>query len=609
MSSKESNTMQTSKARNGSSEGPQKTSSATSRSSRMTKSGGTDADSSTAKLSLTKTPTDRSPKVLDRRSPKSSPRSPAEKRRPSRLSELESQLPQLQEELKKTKDQLSSSEASKKQAQQEAEDFKKQLLAMTEKLEDSKNQLVEFSAVEEARLQELRKISQDRDRAWQSELEAIQKQHSVDSAALTSAMNEIHRLKVQLEMVLKSEADQANHTDEAQTELQALKQDLADTLSIVENLKTELYNSEKAEAEAEAKVVETQQQLEVAKLTVETLRSEGMKLMELFKSSISELEESRARVSSLEETLKKLQEDQLVAGGSSPPRSLDSEVERLKSALQAAEITYEEEQTRITTQIRSAYEMVESVKVESELRRSELESALKNAMDELAELKTSLLDKETELQSLSDMNADLEEKLGRGQLKQVEPELESKLSKSVADVAELKANLMDKENELQSISEENEQLKLELGKKEVENTKSYEEAIAEMELAKAKEKEAVMKLGYVTEEADKSSQRAARVSEQLEAAQTVNSEMEAELRRLRVQSDQWRKAAEAAAAVLTTGNNGRLVDRSSSLDAEYQSVAGKLMNSPFSDDLDDDSPKKKNNVLRKFGGLWKKGPK
>ncbi|KAJ6843024.1 interactor of constitutive active ROPs 2, chloroplastic-like isoform X3 [Iris pallida] len=481
---------------------------------------------------------------------------------------------------------------------------------MTEKLEDSKNQLVEFSAVEEARLQELRKISQDRDRAWQSELEAIQKQHSVDSAALTSAMNEIHRLKVQLDMVLKSEADQANHTDEAQTELQALKQDLADTLSIVENLKTELYNSEKAEAEAEAKVVETQQQLEVAKLTVETLRSEGMKLMELFKSSISELEESRARVSSLEETLKKLQEDQLLAGGSSPPHSLDSEVERLKSALQAAEITYEEEQTRITTQIRSAYEMVESVKIESELRQSELESALKNAMDELAELKTSLLDKETELQSLSDMNADLEEKLGTGQLKQVEPELESKLTKSVADVAELKANLMDKENELQSISEENEQLKLEMGKKEVENTKSYEAAITEMELAKAKEKEAVMKLGYVTEEADKSSQRAVRMSEQLEAAQTVNSEMEAELRRLRVQSDQWRKAAEAAAAVLTTGNNGRHVDRSSSLDAEYQSVAGKLMNSPFSDDLDDDSPKKKNNnVLRKFGGLWKKGPK
>ncbi|KAJ6825107.1 interactor of constitutive active ROPs 2, chloroplastic-like isoform X3 [Iris pallida] len=602
--------MQTSKARNGPSEGPQKTSSVTSRSSRMTKSGGTEADSSTAKLSLTKTPTDRSPKVLERRSPKSSPRSPAEKRRPSRLSELESQLPQLQEDLKKTKDQLSSSEASKKQAQQEAEDFKKQLLAMTEKLEDSKNQLVEFSAVEEARLQELRKISQDRDRAWQSELEAIQKQHSVDSAALTSAMNEIHRLKVQLDMVLKSEADQANHTDEAQTELQALKQDLADTLSIVENLKTELYNSEKAEAEAEAKVVETQQQLEVAKLTVETLRSEGMKLMELFKSSISELEESRARVSSLEETLKKLQEDQLLAGGSSPPHSLDSEVERLKSALQAAEITYEEEQTRITTQIRSAYEMVESVKIESELRQSELESALKNAMDELAELKTSLLDKETELQSLSDMNADLEEKLGTGQLKQVEPELESKLTKSVADVAELKANLMDKENELQSISEENEQLKLEMGKKEVENTKSYEAAITEMELAKAKEKEAVMKLGYVTEEADKSSQRAVRMSEQLEAAQTVNSEMEAELRRLRVQSDQWRKAAEAAAAVLTTGNNGRHVDRSSSLDAEYQSVAGKLMNSPFSDDLDDDSPKKKNNnVLRKFGGLWKKGPK
>lgn len=526
------------------------------------------------------------------------------------MAEMDAQLTQLQEDLKKTKDQLSLSESLKKQAQKEAEDIKQQLQAMTAKLEDSQNQLMELSEAEESRLQELRVISQERDRAWESELEALQNQHSVDSQALSSAMNEIHRLKLQLEMVVNSEEDQARQSERAKTELQALKQEMVETLSTLEKLKLDLSNSEKAESEAEAKVVETEQQLEVAKATMETLRSEGLKLVESYRSSMSELEESRGRVSFLEETVKKLQDDHLIAGNSSTLGSLEMEVEQLRSALQAAEIKYEEEQTRIASQIQSAYEIADQVKAESGMRESELESALKNAKAELAELKATLLDKENELQGISDMNDELKAKLEKGPVNQMGSEDESKLMNSVADIAELKANLMDKENELQCISEENEQLKLEIAKRETENSKSYEAAIAEMELAKAKEKEALMKLEYITEEAYERNEKAARVAEQLEAAQAMNSEMEAELRRLRVQSDQWRKAAEAAAAVLTTGNNNeRFVERTSSLDANYQSVAGKLMHSPFSDDLDDESPKKKNGgMLRKFG-LWKKSPK
>lgn len=108
-------------------------------------------------------------------------------------------------------------------------------------------------------------------------------------------------------------------------------------------------------------------------------------------------------------------------------------------------------------------------------------------------------------------------------------------------------------------------------------------------------------------EADKSSRKAARITEQLDAAQAANSEMEAELRRLKVQADQWRKAAEAAAAMLSTGNNGKYVERTGSLD--YNTIGGKL-GSPYSEDLDDDSPKKKNsNMLKKIGVLLKKGQK
>ncbi|CAN1274887.1 Interactor of constitutive active ROPs 3 [Linum perenne] len=112
-----------------------------------------------------------------------------------------------------------------------------------------------------------------------------------------------------------------------------------------------------------------------------------------------------------------------------------------------------------------------------------------------------------------------------------------------------------------------------------------------------------MKLGYITEEADKSSRRAARVTEQLDASQAANSEMEAELRRLKVQADQWRKAAEAAASMLSTGNNN-----GNSNNVNYTTIAGAMVGSPFSEDMDDDSMKKKNgNVLKKIGVFWKKG--
>lgn len=119
--------------------------------------------------------------------------------------------------------------------------------------------------------------------------------------------------------------------------------------------------------------------------------------------------------------------------------------------------------------------------------------------------------------------------------------------------------------------------------------------VAEVELARAKEQEAVTKLGIATEELGRSSIRAARLTEQLSAAQAVKEEMESELKRLRVQSEQWRKAAEAAMAVLTTGKNESFV---------------KLMNAPFSDNLDDESAKTRNNtMLRRMGDMWKKGQK
>lgn len=536
------------------------------------------------------------------------------KQRPNRVSELESLLAQLQEDLKKAKDQLNSAESWKRQAQQEAEEAKSQMLAMSAKLEESQQQLMELSVSEDDRIQELRMLSQERDKAWQSELEAVQKQHSMDSSALASSMNEIQKLKAQLDRMADSEANQSWHAESAHAEVQNLRVELSETLSLVQQLRTELGDCKESEAQAMEVVSKTRAQLEAANSTIELLRKDGMKAMESCNSLSAEFEQSKARVKSLEGLVSKLQaelingnsqnhgENEEVNGLKAELSSVKSEVVQLRSALDAAEMRYQEEFIRSTLQIRNAYEQVERTKSELGQKEADLASELKQAKACIEELKTQLMDKETELQSISEENEGLSLKIVKNVSSQCEEsELAMELKKSEAVLAELKASLLDKETQLQGLSEENEMLKMEIKSKENESSKANDEVV---EAARAAEREALMKLGYATEEADKNSRRAARVTEQLDAAQAVNTEMEAELRRLKVQSDQWRKAAEAAAAMLSTGNNGKLVERTGSLDNNAYNPMG----SPYSEDMDDDSPKKKNgNVLKKIGVLWKKG--
>ncbi|KAJ7972441.1 Interactor of constitutive active ROPs [Quillaja saponaria] len=620
--------MQTPKGRAGTLEVPQRKSPATPRTARQLKTSGSDSNSlSSSPNPTSKTPKDRSPKVIERKSP----RSPMfEKKLPSRVSELESQLAQLQEDLMKTKDQLISSESWKRRAQQEAEEAKKQLSAMSEKLEESQQQLLELSNSEDARLQELQKISQDRDRAWQSELEAVQKQHSMDSAALASALNEIQKLKLQLARVSESEATQTKNAELAHADIQDLKIELAETVALVEKLKTEMHDYKEAEECALEIMDKTQMQLKSANANAEMLRSDAIKAMDVCKSLAMELEQSRAQVKSLEELANKLQVDQVSSGNknmSSPANdtnlaqeneeikeidqlkveliSAKSEVGQLRTALDASEIRYQEEYIQTTLQIRSAFEQVERTKSESCLRESELDEELKRANAHIEELRENLLDKESQLQSISEKNEGSNLRIQQEQPSERESQLVMELKQLDADLAESKARLLDRETELQSITEENNTLKVEIQKTDIEKNK-FNDVVASAEAARVAEREALMKLAYITEEADKSNRRVALVTEQLDAVQAANSEIEAELRRLKVQSDQWRKAAEAAAAMLSTGNSGKFVDQTGSLDNSYNSITSKVC-SPYLEDTDDESPKKKNtNMLKKIGVLWKK---
>lgn len=549
------------------------------------------------------------------------------------MSELESQLAQLQEDLKKTKEQLNASDSWKRRAQQEAEEAKKQLSAMSARLEESQQQLLEITTSEDTRVEELRQLSQDRDKAWQSELDAVQKQQSMDSAALGSAMNEIQRLKFQLEKVAESEAAQTKHAESAYAEMQNLRIELTETLSLVEKLKNELSYCKESESQALEDVRKSQMQLETANANLEMLRSDGIKATEAYNTLSLELELSKARVKSLEELVSKLQNDLLNSSNKlaesmgdvhlSQKNGENEEIDKLKgeldlarnelrqlrSALDASETRYQEEYIQSTLQIRSAYEQLEGAKSESSQREADLQTELKNVKALIEELRANLLDKETELQSISEENEGLNLKIKTNESNERDSKLAVELKKLEAEVVELKASILDKETELMSLTEQNGMLKMEIESREMERNKVNDEAISLAEAARVAEREALMKVGFLTEEADKSSRRAARVTEQLDAAQAASTEMEAELRKLKVQSDQWRKAAEAATAMLSAGNNGKFVERTGSLDGQYSPMIGNT-GSPYCEELDDDSPKKKNaNMLKKFGVLWKKGQK
>lgn len=515
------------------------------------------------------------------------------------MAELELRISQLQSDLKKVKDQLESSEAWKEKAVQDAEESKKMLLEM-------------------------------------SQQQVLNQFGPNDSSALaaTAAVDEIKELKVQLDILTKSEAAQTKNTETARSEINSLKENLSETLVLMEGLKSQLRDCKESEARAQGVVGETLMQLETAKMTVKTLRSDGKNAVEAYDAIASELDQSRARVNSLEKLVGELKADVINSragnnesdeyGGdpgiedrgnsiAAEVTSLKSEVEQLRSTLEATEMRYKDEHTRNALELKNAYELVEQIKsAASGARETKLESELMKSRVEIEELRANLMDKETELQGICEENESLNTRLDNMLLPpgRKELEFEKEIQQAKSSIENLKANLMDKETELQNVFEENEILKLEIKKKEIDNG---EEILQELEAARASEREANMKLTYIAEEVDKSNRKVARVSEQLEAAQTANSEMEAELRRLKVQSDQWRKAAEAAATMLSTGNNGKFMERTGSMESKYSPRSGRMFTPPppppYSEDVDDDDDflKKKNpNMLKKIGVLWKK---
>lgn len=177
------------------------------------------------------------------------------------------------------------------------------------------------------------------------------------------------------------------------------------------------------------------------------------------------------------------------------------------------------------------------------------------------------------------------------------------------EISTLKAKIEEKEKELEVFSQENEGLKRQLSEANVEITN-----------AKAKEEIMNQKLNKIEEEFKKSKSDGNELKKKLKEVEEVKEGLEIEMKKLRVQTEQWRKAADAAAAILSGGvemNDGRRVsERCGSMDKQYGGVFdgyGGFVGSPgMGDECDDGfgngngNGKRKGTGIKMFGDLWKK---
>lgn len=125
-------------------------------------------------------------------------------------------------------------------------------------------------------------------------------------------------------------------------------------------------------------------------------------------------------------------------------------------------------------------------------------------------------------------------------------------------------------------------------------TTAESQTVRTADAARAKEEELAEKLRSTEEELKQSREKAELLTEQLQAAVGAKSMLEEEMKRLRVQTEQWRKAAETAAAALAAGDDvGHEEWGPALMDGEAMGEEGAV-------------GKRKGAGVRVFGDLWKK---
>lgn len=220
-------------------------------------------------------------------------------------------------------------------------------------------------------------------------------------------------------------------------------------------------------------------------------------------------------------------------------------------------------------------------------------------------------------QATNEEGGELETKSMNPKMELPEPEKHSfeELTMKIYEISSLKARLEEKEKEVGVLSQENESLHTQLKDKS-----------SVISASQSKLHEMNLKLNQVSKELEESQKNAVQTNEKLQASEKRKEELEAEIKKMIVQTEQWRKAADAAAAVLAGGvevemNGRRISERCGSMDKHCGSVfdtktprgGGGYLGSPglpedsaAAADVYDGTIKRKGSGIRMFGDMWKR---
>lgn len=176
--------------------------------------------------------------------------------------------------------------------------------------------------------------------------------------------------------------------------------------------------------------------------------------------------------------------------------------------------------------------------------------------------------------------------------------LDSAISKpeyafSCDELASTGAKIEDEEKKIQVGIEENETLKQQI-----------EEAKLQIASARSKEEKMESKLNHLEQELEVSKSNTAKLEEKILEVEGEKESLEAEMKKMKVQTEQWRKAADEAAAVI----------RSVSMDKQFNGIFEQPINGyvgsslSVGDDIYDviGGGKKKGSGIRMLGDLLKK---
>lgn len=380
------------------------------------------------------------------------------------VSGLKSEIDSLKQELEKAKsfeEKLMEREASIDQLKIELEAAKLEESYAKNLVEEWKKRVEEL----ENRLDEASRLEKS---ASQS-LDLVTKKLEEKSGLLKDAEFEIDSLREKMNLLEISVGKQRVYLEESECRLDNAKQEASEMGKMVESLSSELETAK----EEKIKAFNSEK---LAASSAETLLEEKNNLTSELEKSKEDEEKSKKAMESLasalhEVSLEAREAKERLLSSQAERETFESRMEDLRLVLKETNEKYESTLNEAKQEINALTDAIELSKQELENSRSEWEQKEVNLVKCVKQSEEENSSMAKEMNRLANLlkkaeQEDLASKEERAQLNQSLSEAESEviylkeaIGQTKAESMKLKENLMDKENELQSIIHENEELR------------------------------------------------------------------------------------------------------------------------------------------------------